>query len=262
MLKRILSIVLLSLAFSATAGTSIPKTVLLPQKSAGEITSANTVFLWDFHDVIVKRDLKKTIGTVWNSNHKFKIVRKTNLKLLGKMLGMIVKSKTSSEELIQLAKKNKNPYLQKLIYKAACVQKPIRGTVALIDILAKNGYRHYIGSNIAESIFKQISNPKKYPQFASLFANFNLENPQTVSFNQASPERTLQKPDVRFFSEFLRKNNIDLATTNVIFIDDNIKNVIAAQKAGMIGIQFISPEQLQNDLQWLGIGSLESNSNE
>jgi len=238
------------LSCSVFAQASTPKTVLLPKKSAGEISAINTIFLWDFHDVIVKRDMKKTLGTVWHSNNKFKIIRKTSPKLFWKMIGVMVKSKTSSEELIQLVKKNKNPYLEKLIYKAACVQKPIRGTVAIIDMLSKNGYQHYIGSNIAESIFKQISNPKKYPKFAPIFAKFNLEKPQTVTFNPARPKRTLEKPDVRFFYEFLRKNKIDLATTNVVFIDDNIKNVISAQKAGLIGIHFINPKQLEVDLRW------------
>jgi len=230
------------------------KTIYLPAKFIEPLTPKNTAFLWDFHDVIVKRNLKKTVSRVWNSKNKFQILKNTNLKLYGKLLGMAGKSITSSacsEELIQLVKASNNPLLEELIYQVANIQEPIPGTVALIEELHRNGYKHYIGSNIGASIFDQIINPIKYPQFVSLFFNFDLSHPQTVYFDLAHPEKSIKKPDIRFYKQFLRKNTIDLKTTNIIFIDDRLKNVVAAQKAGMIGIHFLSPEQLRTDLELL-----------
>lgn len=249
---------LLNLAcWPAQAATILaPKTILMPTRIIAPITARNTVFLWDFHDVIVKRNLNETISTVWNSEKKFQIIKATSKNLLWnafRIIGKSITSSTCSEEFIQLVKQNNNPLLEELIYEVANIQEPIPGTIQLIQDLHNAGYHHYIGSNIGTSIFQKISNPEKYPQFASLFANFNLEHPQTVSCDLTHPETTIKKPDLRFFQDFLRKNAVDLQKTNVIFIDDSLKNVRAAQKAGLIGIHFKNPEQLRADLTWLGL---------
>lgn len=251
MKNRNLIIYLLLSITALNADTS--KTILIPATAITPLTPKNTVFLWDFHDVLAKRNKRKTLSTVWNFPKKGTVLRKMNRTLLCKMFKMIGNSATTSEELIHVIRDQNNPELEELIYQVANIQEPIPGTVALIQELHRMGYQHYIGSNIGSSIFADLINPLKHPQFAPLFSQFNLEHPQTVDFELAHPEKTIKKPAPEFYQEFLRKNNIDLATTNVIFVDDRLENVRAAQKAGFIGIHFKYPSQLRKDLHWLGV---------
>ncbi len=245
----------LAVAFSFS--TIQPKqTIYLPSQVITPMNGKNTIFLWDFHDVIAQRNIVKTFLAVWNSDKKFTILRNINLRLLGKLFGMAGRSlftNVTAEELVQLIKQNNNPEFEKLIIDVANIQEPIIGTTDLIHDLHQLGYQHFIGSNIGATMFADIINPQKYPQFAPLFADFNLTHPQTVTFDFACPACTIRKPDIRFYQFFLERNAIDLAKTNVIFIDDRIKNVIAAQKAGLIGILFVSPEQLKANLEELGV---------
>lgn len=238
------------------AASKQSRTIFLPANVIQPINQSNTIFLWDFHDVIAKRNFKKTFLTVWNSDNKFNIIRKIDrgtLWQLIRLLGKSLISSASSEELVQLAQKNKNAAFETLILDVANVQEPIEGTVRIIQELSKMGYRHYIGSNIGTSIFNDIINPAKYPQFANLFSHFNLDHPQTVSFDFAHPKSLIRKPNAQFYQNFLTQNSIDLHQTTVIFIDDRLENIRAAQQVGMIGIWFKNPEQLNADLASLGI---------
>ncbi len=115
-----------------------PKTILMPTRIIKPITPRNTLFLWDFHDVIVKRNLNKTIRTVWNSDKKLQIIKATNKNLFWnslRIIGKSITSSTSSEEFIQVVKQNNNPMLEELIYEVANIQEPIPGTVQLIQQL-------------------------------------------------------------------------------------------------------------------------------
>lgn len=245
----------MTVAFSA-GNIQSTQTIYLPSHVIESVNNKNTVFLWDFHDVIAMRNYKATFLAIWNSDKKISIIRTINLQLLKKLftlLGKSITANTSVEELVQIIKQSNNPDFEKLIVQIANAQEPITGTVDLIDALYQLGYRHYIGSNIGATIFAEIVKPSQYPQFATLFAQFDLNNPQTVTFDPACPKCTLKKPNIRFYQTFLQRNDIDLSTTNVIFIDDRLENVIGAQKAGLIGIRFISPEQLRADLEELGV---------
>ena len=62
----------------------------------------------------------------------------------------------------------------------------------------------------------------------------------------------MKKPDPVIFELILDRYNID--RTKAIFIDDNIKNIHAAEKLGLKSIHFTSPEQLNSELLSLDIG--------
>jgi 2-haloacid dehalogenase len=65
-----------------------------------------------------------------------------------------------------------------------------------------------------------------------------------------SGEEKLIKPDQKLYHLLLDRYN--LKAENTIFIDDNLKNVKAAEELGMIAIHFENPDQLETVLQSIG----------
>lgn len=59
-----------------------------------------------------------------------------------------------------------------------------------------------------------------------------------------------KKPNPEAFQTLLQK--LKLPASSVLFIDDRIENVEAARKQGIDSIQFISPEQLKEELEKRG----------
>lgn len=58
-----------------------------------------------------------------------------------------------------------------------------------------------------------------------------------------SGEEKIMKPDHRIYKILLSRNNLQAHES--VFIDDNIRNVKAAQELGIHGINFTSPQQLK-----------------
>ena len=65
-----------------------------------------------------------------------------------------------------------------------------------------------------------------------------------------SGEEKLIKPDQKLYHLLLDRYN--LKAENTIFIDDNLKNIKAAEELGMIAIHFKSSGQLETELQSIG----------
>jgi len=61
-----------------------------------------------------------------------------------------------------------------------------------------------------------------------------------------SGEEKTRKPFPEFYQKLLERYNIDPATA--IFIDDNLRNVKAAEDAGIKGIHFLNAKQLSDEL--------------
>ncbi len=213
-----------------------------------------TIILWDIHDVILERDVEKIFSILWHDKNTWKTVSHTNSRFFGgsiKLLWKFITNQAASEQFVQLAKKENNqPFIEFL--KAICnAQKPIEETVAIIKELCANGYTHHIGSNIGKTVFDDLINPNLYPQFADLFACFDLEKSHVISC--AENGSIIRKPRIQYFQEYLKKNNINLNTTRVIFIDDRTENIVTAKKIGLHGIHFKNPKQLRTDLRELGL---------
>lgn len=79
---------------------------------------------------------------------------------------------------------------------------------------------------------------------ARIIREFNLYAPFDPCL--LSCEIGLEKPDPKIY-EFLLKE-MQLPAANIIFVDDRIKNVEAAQKLGFDAILFTSQEQFQKEL--------------
>ena len=96
----------------------------------------------------------------------------------------------------------------------------------------KKEYKIYLLSNAMDTFLKRIlSQHNLYELFDKIYI---------------SSEMKLIKPNIEFFNYVLNDNNID--PNNAIFIDDNIKNVEGAKKAGIDAILFTNTTDLKEKL--------------
>jgi len=66
-----------------------------------------------------------------------------------------------------------------------------------------------------------------------------------------SGEEKMRKPFPEFYNVLLERYKVPAA--EAIFIDDNLRNVEAAEKLGIKSIHFRSPEQLEEELKQVGV---------
>ncbi len=204
----------------------------------------NTIFLWDLHEVVFQKNLFNWFKHGLQFKQKRALIsnfnRKTAKLLTSHMLEKIGISKepTSAQELIDLAQKENNQALCDFIMKLCCEYTPIPETVSIIKKLQELGYRHHIGSNIAQAVYQTFKN--QYTDIFSLFDEF------TVVQSAKNNNMVIKKPNTKFFIQHLEKHN--LQPKQIIFIDDRKKNVLAAQSLGITGIQFTDPYQLKHEL--------------
>jgi 2-haloacid dehalogenase len=117
----------------------------------------------------------------------------------------------------------------------------IKGSVAILESLHKQGYRLYAITNWTADIFlPYIREDQQYKPFLDLFIDIVISGVEKVC-----------KPDPKIYQILLDRNGLD--PKNCIFIDDTLKNVIAARKLGITAIYFESPEQLRRELHNLDI---------
>lgn len=111
---------------------------------------------------------------------------------------------------------------------------PIDGTVKIFEVLKKsNQYKFYALTNWSAETF---------PIALERFEFFKWFDGIVVS-----GEEKTRKPFTEFYHRLLERYKIN--PLEALFIDDNIRNVEAAQKLGINAIQFHHPDQLKSELQ-------------
>tara|TARA_B100000809_G_scaffold49621_1_gene44581 strand:- start:3847 stop:4467 length:621 start_codon:yes stop_codon:yes gene_type:complete len=115
---------------------------------------------------------------------------------------------------------------------------PIQGTLNIFDAIKKSGnYNYYALTNFSTETWPTAT--KLFP-FLTTFQGLVV-----------SGEVKMRKPFDPIYHHILEKFNLDPTTT--IFIDDSLPNIETANRLGIHGIHFQSPEQLANDLKKLGV---------
>ena len=110
---------------------------------------------------------------------------------------------------------------------------PIHGTVDIFKSLKDEGkYKFYALTNWSAELFPIAL--EKY-DFLHWFDG-----------RVVSGEEKMRKPFPKFYQVLLDRYN--LQADEVLFIDDNLRNVHAAEAIGIKSIRFLSPEQLKEDL--------------
>ena len=222
-------------AFLCLSGASI---TITGQKN---YTPENTEFIFDIDDVILHKTMSggQIAKNVWKVL-SFKIVHKAG----GPAIKKLMKSgKGSLEGWIDFFEAKKIIPLVKVLEKIALSKELIPGTKKIVEELHVVGYTLRYGTNAG--LREMIIQRKRFASFFDMF-----ENGKSVDFK--SQKNIVKKPSQQYFSELLR----DCCTANKphkIFIDDKLKNVEAARKAGMIGIHFKNPQQLRTELKNMGI---------
>jgi putative hydrolase of the HAD superfamily len=108
--------------------------------------------------------------------------------------------------------------------------------LALTSTLRLNGYKLAILSNT-------IASHADYLTAQNLFENFTVRI--------FSHEVGISKPEPEIYRQTLAA--LDVAAEQTFFVDDNQKNVLAAEKLGMHGIVFENAAQLKTELSSLGV---------
>jgi putative hydrolase of the HAD superfamily len=110
--------------------------------------------------------------------------------------------------------------------------EPIEGTVALVDDLVAAGVHLYLLSNMPVSTFEFLLG--RY-QFFRHFKELVI-----------SGAILLVKPEPAIYKHLVEKTGIVPAES--VFIDDLLKNVIAARECGLHAIQFRDPQSCRAEL--------------
>lgn len=111
----------------------------------------------------------------------------------------------------------------------------ISESVAILNRLKQNQINLYALTNWSHETFPYARNKFKF-----------LDNFIDIV---VSGEEKIIKPDERIYLILLNRNNLNPLES--AYIDDNLTNVEAARKVGMYGIHFISPAQLESELNQL-----------
>jgi FMN phosphatase YigB (HAD superfamily) len=203
---------------------------------------ANTVIFFDLHDVILKRDTRK----------RLKLALKNPIGAL--KLGVRVmtnKNWRNGEQLqIELRRKGDNKQAE-VVRQLSAAYKVDTDVFKILQELKAKGYTLCMASNIGAGHLNDLldkchpRNKAKYPvTLRDVFALFD-----DLVFVDYESQDVISKPDHRYFA--LLSNRCE--QKNIIFVDDNKKNVAAADACGLHAIRFSSAEKLTRDLKNLGI---------
>jgi len=198
-------------------------------------TNKDTIITFDLHSVVFKANIQEMLRIVWQWPKKFKLLLcGLNLKLAWKAFRLLFNDPTEEEYFALF--QQQCPIIAPLIIKLFNAFKPIDKTVDILKELKSQGYTLHIASNIGPRRFAALQN--RYPNIIGLF--------EKATINNGNLENLIKKPHPEFFEKYLRDNNPEHRP--VIFVDDKLRNITAAQKHGIQGIQFRSPEQLRKAL--------------
>ncbi len=207
-----------------------------PVPSSTIINPINTI-AFDLNGVVLRFSPLRALRIALSTKHKLKLLQAAcRPSLIWDILKLAYRGNVVEQSIMQI--KERHPDLIDLIPLAlqmANAQLPIPETVQLIQDLKIAGYRVLALSNLGEQSAQILA--QKYPQLFNLFDGVLVTSAQ---------DNYLMKPHPAAFKKFLSKFQLD--PKRLIFIDDKLKNISAANRYGIIGIRFINPCQCRQDL--------------
>lgn len=217
--------------------------LFVPPYNAHEI-----VILWDIHGVIFKKNIIHWFLKIIASGYLFSAIRKLDwattgllLKYVGKKFGLLSEEITN-QEFLNCASRSKNQALINLTIKISCEYKLNKSVFNLIEHLNRKGYVQHIGSNIGKDVFEKFA-LQHHAVFQYFTAIHIINTKESHTFNK--------KPNQGFFYNYLQKYAHELNGKQIIFIDDQLQNVLSAQFCGINAILFCHINQLKQDLDLL-----------
>lgn len=247
-LGRYLSIFqLMLLALPTWAGVGpkpkVSQTIFCNQQRA-PITPENTIFAFDFHDVITTSKgwpkWRTRTRILWDCPY-----RNTLFKYAPSLLYTLLSIRKQLNVAEQAFKEVIDMYPELALCKQtfldiANAQRPNKKTQAIMKQLSEKGFKLYLFSNIGEETFEDLRT--RHPDLL-----FHLNG---FCYVKASTGY-ISKPDPRMYQQF--NNECNKEGKQVIFVDDLLRNIRAGCDAGMISILFKDADQFYRDLETLGI---------
>ena len=111
-------------------------------------------------------------------------------------------------------------------------------TIKIIKELKNNGYKVYVLSNCAQETYDKLK--LKYPAVYNLFDGEYL--PSKHNNYNAKPHKSFYR---EFKSYLVAQGH---GSKQIVFIDDKEKNVTAAKKEHIFGVQFTGAKKLRTDI--------------
>lgn len=203
---------------------------------------ANTVFFFDLHDVILKPDTRK----------RLKISLKNPIAAVRLGARVMTNKNWANGEQLQIELRRKGDKKQaEVVRKLSAAYKIDKDVFKILQQLKAKGYTLCMASNIGAGNLNDLlderhpRNKTKHPvTLRDVFALFN-----DLVFVDYESQEVISKPDHRYFALL----NDRCGQKNIIFVDDNKKNITAADACGLHGIRFTSAEKLSRDLKTIGI---------
>jgi FMN phosphatase YigB (HAD superfamily) len=202
------------------------------------------IFLWDLHDVILEKSIWSWFMICMRFNRKKELIKHLDKKTITIAFTFLLerlkltKKQMVSEELIKAAQQAGNDALIDLTIQACSSYVPIKKTVALMQELSHLGYTHHLGSNIGKTVFDDCTE-----EFSDIFSQFKEV---IIPFESPENRKIIKKPNPDFFLTHVKKHN--LKPQQILFIDDKLTNVQAAQSVGMHAIHFKNARDLRRTL--------------
>jgi FMN phosphatase YigB (HAD superfamily) len=211
-----------------------------PFNSRENMNSQNVIIAFDLHSVLFKPNWKEIAHILWQYNNKLSIIACAfNPKLVYKGLQLLAHNPTDEEVFAFF--ETFCPKLMPLAVDLMNAQRIVPAMAELVKELKNKGYALHIMSNIG---------PRRYPVICSRFADIMslFEQAKIINYDHHT---VIKKPNPQYFKDYLQSCNPEHKP--VIFIDDNKKNIKAAQEFGFVGIRFKQPEQLRAQLKNMNI---------
>lgn len=229
-----------------------------PKYHYTKISEYSPIFVWDFHDVIVRKQKWPMATRLWDilahAHNKWALIKLminpyfwadvSQLRQESDVLdGVIDKIITKHQPLLEHKEK---------IIDLINLHNPISQTIDLIKSLKDLGYKNYIASNIGERSYKIMA--QRHPDIFALFDDVYFVGKKN---NAGIDYCAYAKPHYQYYQglrAFLADRSISL-NSPIIFIDDKEINIKGALNAsvGIDAILFISPEELLSQFQKRGI---------
>ncbi|MFI5332696.1 MAG: HAD family hydrolase [Candidatus Babeliales bacterium] len=204
-------------------------------------TPDNTIITFDIHGVLCTTDYPRALSLIFNSKHVIRILSYLRSPSIIKMLIRLWHNHAVAGHYVQQltqAKPELATYIP-LLKRIANAQKPNNTVLNLVNQMKQRGFELHILSNIDATIFDELTKIH-----TTMFTHFDA-----VQSTQSSDK--YGKPHSWIFTRYLSTHVP--AGKQVIFIDNKKKNIIAAQKLGIIGIHYRNPRQLVRALKKLQI---------
>lgn len=200
-------------------------------------SAQNTIFAFDLHGVLVTPSFSETLSIIWHDLIKIKVLVLLLNPIVWYYLIKALFGMTISEETVdKLCKRNPQlVYIKSVLIKFMSAQNIDIKNIEFLAILRAKKYDVYVLSNIWPEALENLL--RRFPVLSDLVTAFYIPTTEK-KFNY-------YKPQVEFFESFkkflIKKEK---HKKQIIFIDNSLRNIKSANKAGLHGILVRSLDDL------------------